>query len=99
RVHQARMAVAGLAADAPASARVLLIQHDAERDVERLEAEAGEVVGELLDAGFVAHGRVRVRGAGRRIGGIDRALPVHLVELFRARARRLPGPVRAAPCW
>ena len=47
-------------------ARFCLVEHDAERHVERPEAAAHEVVVQLLDARLVADGRIRVGRAGAR---------------------------------
>ena len=68
------MSVAGTAADAAAAPAVGFVEHDAERHVKRREPERGEVVAELLHARLVAHRRVRVRRARRRLGGIHAAL-------------------------
>ena len=78
--HQARVAVTGLAPDAAAGPRVALVEHDAERHVERAQADPGPVVVQLLEAGLVAHRRMRVRRARGRIRRIHAPLPVHVVE-------------------
>ena len=57
RVHEAREAVAGPAADARAVGHVGLVQHHAAGRVEGLMALGFEIVGELLDARLVRHGR------------------------------------------
>ena len=78
-----------------------LVEHDAERHVERLLAEAREVVVQLLDARLVADGRVRIRRAGRRLGRILAALAVDVIEMLglacstaRGRRRRSARPAR-----
>jgi hypothetical protein len=81
--HQARVAVAGLAADAATAPRVALVEHDAERDVEGAQAEPGPVVVQLLEAGLVAHGRMRVRRARGGIRRVHPPLAVHVVEALR----------------
>src|SRR5206468_1954017 len=72
----------GIAADALARACVGLVELDSERHVERPQAEAGEVLAQLLDAGLVANGRMRIRAARGRIGRIDAALAVNVIEPF-----------------
>src|SRR6516225_4280138 len=56
---QAGIAVASLAADAATGVRILLIEHDPQRRVKRMEPQARKVVGQLLDARLVADGRMR----------------------------------------
>src|SRR6266704_3053369 len=79
------MAVARPAADAGARAWILLVQHDPEGHVKRPQSLAGEVVGEVLDARLVADGRVWVWRARGRIGRIDPALAVDVIELLGPR--------------
>src|SRR5262249_5997192 len=99
------MAVAGPAPDAGAGPRIPLVQHDPERHVEGPQSLAGEVVGQVLDAWLVADRRVRIGRARRRIGGIDSALAVDVIEPLGPRVvgleilvgdrprRRYPAPV------
>src|SRR5215216_3460940 len=76
------MAVAGTAADAPAPWPVPLVQHDAERRVERVEAEPGEVLAELLQPRLVADGGIPVGRAGRRLRRILTPRSVHLIQVL-----------------
>ena len=96
-VDQARVAVARVAADAAAGARIALVEHDAEGHVERPQPNAAEVVGELLDARLVAHRREGVRRARRWLGRIAAALTVDLVEPLRLGVVRLELVVRDRP--
>jgi len=82
---QAGIAVAGGAADARAAIRALLVELDAERGVEWLQARTGEVLRQVLHARLVAHRRVRVRLRGVGIRRVLTALAVHMVHAFRAR--------------
>ena len=91
------MPVTGVAADAAALPGVLLVQHHPERHVEGLEAEAREVVGELLHPGLMADGGIGIRRAGRRVGGILSPPAVHVVELLGLRVVRLEVLVRDRP--
>ena len=89
RVHQAREAVAGLAADAAALLRIRFVEHDPERHVERAQPVRRQVVVQLLDARLVLHGREPVRRARPRLGRIDAALAVDLIEVLGLRVVRL----------
>jgi len=81
-VHQARKAVAGVAANTATLGRVLLVEHDAHRQEKRMIPDLLQVVAELLNAPLVADRRVEVRGTGWRFGRIDALLAMHLVEVF-----------------
>ena len=81
-LDQARKAVAGVAPDAAARARVLLVEHEADRNRERPVSLADEAVEHRLDARLVADRRVAVGGARRRLGGIAAPQPVHVVEVL-----------------
>ncbi len=61
------------------------------------EPEPLEIVAELLDARFVADGRIQVRRAGGRIGRIDSALSMHLIQMLGLRVVRLEVVVRDRP--
>ena len=89
RPDEAREAVARVAADAVAVLRVVLVDHDAERQVERVETRPLEVRGQLLDPGLVAHRRVRERPRGPGLARVDLALTMHVVELLGPRVVRL----------
>ena len=58
-VEQAGKAVAGIAPDALRFARVVFVEHDAERDVEGLVPERQQIVVELLNARLVGDGGMR----------------------------------------
>ncbi len=88
-VHDAREAVAVLAADAGAVRHVLLGEPDAAGRVEGVESRGREVVRQLLDPRLVRDGREGIRGAGRRVGRILAARAVHLVHLLSLRVVRL----------
>ena len=88
-VHEAREAVAVVAAHAAAERHVALVEQDPARGVERMQPRRGEVVGELLDARLVRDRRERIRRARRRLGRVLAARAVHLVELLGLRVVRL----------
>jgi len=83
RTDQAGEAVAGVATDAAAFVRVLLVEHDADRNVEGLQSRAREIIGQLLNARLMTHGRVRVGTAGIGFARIFAANAVHAIQLFR----------------
>src|SRR5229473_1500709 len=87
--NQTGESVAGVAADAAALVRILLVEHYADRHVEGLQSRAREVVGQLLDAWLMADGRPGIRGTGRRFGRIFSAVSVHLIEILSLRVVRL----------
>jgi hypothetical protein len=84
-VQRAREAVAERAADARAVGQVRLVEQHTAGRVERVEAGGGEVVGELLDPGFVRQCREGVGSARRWLGRVLAAGAVHLVELLGLR--------------
>src|SRR5262249_24013190 len=57
-----------------------LVQHDPERDMERAVPEARPVVVKLLDPWLVAHGRMRIGPARRRVRGIRAPLAVDMIQ-------------------
>src|SRR5712692_1760221 len=79
---QAGESVAGVAADAAALVRILLVEHDADRYVEGLETRTCEVVGQLLDARLMADRGPRIGEVRRRFGRIFSAVSVHLIEIL-----------------
>src|SRR5207248_9651157 len=85
------------AADAGAAIRILSVDLDAERRVERLEPGAREVLGQLLQPRLVAHGGVRIRRARVRVGRVFAALTVHVVHALRAGIEGLQLVVRDGP--
>ena len=99
RPDQAGVAVAGGAADARAAIRALLVQLDAERGVEWLQARAGEVLRQVLQARLVAHRRVRVWLAGVGVRRVLAALAVHVVHALRARVVGLHLVIGQRPGW
>ena len=88
-VHQARKAVAGLAADAGAVRHVLLVQHHGAGSREGVVARRRQIVGQLLDARLVGNRRARIGSAGGRLGRIPAAQPVHVIHLLGPRVIRL----------
>jgi len=97
RLDETREAIASGAADARAVRRLRVVEKQSERERERVVAEAREVRTELLDPGFVTDGRMGIRRRGRRLGRVDPALPVDVIELLRARVVRLEGVVGNRP--
>ena len=81
-LNETGKAVAGRASDARTVMRVLLVEHDADRQRERPMSGAREIVGELLDARLVRHRRMRVGLVARRLGRIAAALAMHVIELL-----------------
>jgi hypothetical protein len=51
--------------------------------MKRLEAEASEVISQLLHSWFVAHWRVGVRPTGGWLGRVHAAFAVNLIEMLR----------------
>src|SRR5262249_27083624 len=94
---QARKAIARVAADALARPSVQLVELDAERHVKRTKALRGKVFRELADTGLVAHRRMGIRAACRRIERVLATLAVHLVEPLGARVVSLELVVRDRP--
>src|SRR4051812_32623531 len=82
RGNETRESVAGIAADAFALARILLIEHDAERGVKRPQSSAAEVVAQLLDARLVSHRGMRIGTLRSGIGGIFAAISVHVILML-----------------
>src|SRR6266436_1458737 len=85
---QTGKAVAGVAADAAALVRILLVEHDPNRYVEGLQTRTCEVVGQLLNAWLMAHRRPGIRGTSFRFGRIFSAVPVYLIEILGLRVVR-----------
>ena len=85
------------AAHADAVRHVRLVDPDAARRVERVKARRGQVVGQLLDPGFVGDRRVRVGRAGRRLGRVLAARAVHLVHRLGSGVVRLHVRIRDGP--
>src|SRR5207237_9416560 len=69
--------------------RVLLVEHEADRNRERPVSLAGEAIEDRLDARLVADRGVEVWRARRRLGRIAPPEAVHLVELLRLGVVRL----------
>src|SRR5207248_2765508 len=90
---------AGVAPDAGARPRIRFVELDPKRRVERPEALRGEILAELLQPWLVADRRMRIRRAGRRLGRVFAALPVHVVELLGARVVRLQIVIGDRPRW
>ena len=95
-VHQARVAVAGGAADADAAGPVGLVQHDPARRMERAVAALGQVIGDLLQPGLVGDRGPGIRLAVRALGRIFPGVAVHVIQPLGRRVPRLEvvvGPV------
>src|SRR5512145_3456661 len=84
-VHQARKAVARVAADALAVTRILLVESDPQRHMEGSKSLPCKVVAELLDARLVADGRKQILARRLRIGRILATVATHLVEVLGLR--------------
>src|SRR2546430_4113159 len=80
--NQTGESVAGIAANAAALVRVLLVEHDPDRYVEGFQARTCEIVGQLLNAWLMAHRRPGIRGTGLRFGRIFSAVPVYLIKIL-----------------
>ena len=96
-LHQTRKPVAGGAADAGAVLRLLLVEHDADRQRERAVAGAFEIVRKLLDARLVRYRRVRVRVVAGRLGRVAAALTVDVIETLGLGVIRREIAVRQRP--
>ena len=79
-IHHARIAVAGVAADARTVDHVLLVQLQADGNREGVVAQLAHAVEQFLDARLVADRGVRVRARTRRFGGIGAARAVHVEQ-------------------
>ena len=88
RLNQAREPIAGVATDASAVVRVGLVEHDAERHVKRAQPVPGQIVVEALNPRLVLHGGERIRCTRPRLGRVDAARAVHVVQILG------PGVVR-----
>src|SRR5258708_7592740 len=80
--NQTWMAVAGIATNAGAVARVLFIDSNPKRHMKRLQARSLKIIVKMLNALLVTDGRIFVGGAGVWFCWIFTAGTVHLVEVF-----------------
>src|SRR5262245_57149056 len=96
-VDETGMAIAGRAANAVTLPWILLVEHDTDRNMERLIAELPQVVAEGLDARLVADGREAIGRTGGRVRGINTPLPVDVIEILRLSVVRLHVRVRKRP--
>ena len=71
------------AARARRGAVLVLVEHDPDREVRRVQSQLLEIVAQLLDARLVLHRRVRVLGAPRSVGWVSPGGTVHDVQLLR----------------
>src|ERR1700758_3039939 len=94
---QTGKAVAGIAANAAALVRVLLVEHDPDRYMEGLEARTCEVIGQLLNARLMADGGPGIGGLRRRFGRIFSAVSVHLIQILGLRVVRLQVVITERP--
>src|SRR5215831_11745316 len=83
RVQRTGEAVKGVAANAATRFGVLLIEQNADRQMERLNALSPQAVVHLLHPRFVAHCWPWERVIAGWLGGIFAACAVNGVELFR----------------
>src|SRR5437016_74051 len=91
------MAVARIAANASAGARVLFVDLDPERHVKGLQSGPLEIVRQMLNPLLVADRRIFVRRAGPRLGRIFAAGAMYLIEMFGLRVVRLELGVTDGP--
>ena len=86
-VEQAWEAVEGAAAHADAGRRgeavVLLVEQDAERQVERLQADPRQPIGQFRHLGLVFDGGERIGPGGRRLIRVFAALAVDVKQTLR----------------
>ena len=85
-MKQTRKAVEAITADARTRARhfaVFLIHENAERQGERVMAQAHQVVVQLLDARLIAHRRIAIRRTGGRLRRVDSPLAVYMIKILR----------------
>src|SRR5438045_4003037 len=83
------MPIAGCAADAGTFLPLLLIDTDAQGNVERLVAEPRQIIVELLDARLVTDSRPGIRGACGGLRRIFATIAVNLVDVLGLRVVRL----------
>ena len=74
------MTVARAATNAFTRARIVFVEHDAQRYMERRESSGSEIITKLLDAGFVAYRGMIIRAACMWIGRIFPTLTVNAIE-------------------
>ena len=89
RVDQARKAVAGAAADALALVRVSFVSITPSGVWNGCRPSAAKSSRELLNARLVAHRRMRIRRARRRLGRVFAALAVDMIQMLGLRVVRL----------
>src|SRR6266566_8384191 len=80
--NQTWMAVAGVATNARALARILFIDANAKRHMKWLQSGALKVIVQVLNPLLVADRRILVRRAGPRLGWIFTAVTMHLIQVF-----------------
>src|SRR5437667_8811976 len=98
RAYQARKSITRATANTAAFVRVLLVEHHANGNMERIESHTREVIGQLLNARFMADCGPRIVRSRRRFGRILAAIAVHLVQVFRLSVVRLQIVVADRPC-
>ena len=79
-IDQAWVSIARRAANAWALAPVLLVEHDAERNVERLVSKLLQLIVQFLNARLVADRWIGITSTCPRIRRIYTAFTMHLVE-------------------
>ena len=80
RMHQAGEAIAVVATPAAAVGHVALIEHHAAGGMEGMQAGGAQIIGQLLDARFVADRRMRIGHRTGWIGGILTAQAMHVIH-------------------
>src|SRR5215470_14587306 len=77
--------------------RVLLVELDAKRHVERFQTQTRKVITQLLNPPFVPDGRMRIGTACGGLGGVSPTLAVHVIQVFGFRVISLEVLVRDRP--
>ena len=78
---------------------LLLVEQDAEREMEGLETDFCQLVRQLGDFGLMFHGGVWVRLGCGRLGGILAACSVHLEQRLSFIVVGSEVAVLEWPCW
>lgn len=95
--EQAGKPIARVAADALAALGIGLVQHHAERRMERTQVQAGEIFTQLLNAWLVADGRMQIGSACLRLGGVLAADAVDMVVVLGLRVIGLQVSIADGP--
>ena len=98
-VHHARIAVAGVAANALAVLHVLLVNVQTNRNRKWMVTKLGHAVEQFLNARLIADRRKWIFRFGRRLGRIRATLAVHVEKNFGLRVVRFEVFVTDWPSW